>query len=310
MINVFRENDSLAGLDDVVVTVGTMDGVHLGHTAIVDALVAISREKGIPSLVVTFDPHPRQVVHDDVVPLLTTVEERIALLNARDVDNVFILTFDQEVASLSPDKFIKDILVSKFGVRHVVVGYDHSFGRDREGNAAVLRSIGADYDFQVTEVQEQTVDGERISSTRIRHLISVEGNVSHAARLLGHPYGLRGEVTKGDGRGRTIGFPTANLRVATDKLIPANGVYLVSVTTGEDRHTGMLNIGVRPTFGELSLTIEVHILDFDADIYGTQIQVDFLKRLRDERKFDSVDDLVKQLSADRDRCIDAHRALI
>lgn len=309
MSTVITDSPGTTDIRDAIVTVGTMDGVHLGHAAIVDRVVETGREEQRPSLVVTFDPHPREIVHGQKVRLLTTIDERVELLSARGVDYIYVLPFDGHIAALGPEAFVSQILLERFSISRTVVGYDHGFGRDREGDASVLRRLGELHGFEVTEVAEQRVDGEPVSSTRIRSLIADSGKAGEAARLLGRNYSLAGEVVRGDGRGRTIGYPTANIDLDPGKLIPANGVYAVSVTVDGGRYTGMMNIGIRPTFGQAGLVAEVHILDFAADLYGTVIQVDFLKRLRDEQKFDSIDHLKRQLSEDRRRCIGAHGAL-
>lgn len=307
---VLRDTDSFDGIGDVVVTVGTMDGVHLGHVAIVNEVVSFGRKENRQSVVVTFDPHPREIVHGDSVRLLTTIEERTDLLKKHGVDVIFVLKFNKHIASLGPEAFINEILLKKFSISRTVVGYDHGFGRDRQGDASVLRTLGENHGFEVTEVPERTVSGEAISSTRIRSLIAETGDVSDAARLLGRHYSLSGEVIRGDGRGRTIGYPTANIDLHPRKLVPARGVYAVDVKIETGKHMGMMNIGTRPTFGREGLVAEVHLINFSGDLYGDTIQVDFLKRLRDEQKFESVEDLKRQLSEDKDRCIDAHSALI
>ncbi|NND72670.1 MAG: bifunctional riboflavin kinase/FAD synthetase [Rhodothermales bacterium] len=306
-VEILRQISDVQKVYGAAVTVGTMDGVHIGHQAIVARLIDVARESKIPSVVITFHPHPREIVQGVPVPLLTTVEERAEILANEGVDNLFVLNFDKSIAEMTPESFVRQLLVQKFGVKHIVAGYDHGFGRDREGDADLLRRLGELYDFAVTEVDEMKSGSVSVSSSAARrHLES--GDVQSAAEMLGRPYRISGLVVEGDKRGRTIGFPTANLRVPPEKLLPMNGVYRVDVDVGAESFVGMLNIGVRPTFDSTVKTVEVHLLDFTRDIYGAVLQVDFLQRLRPEKKFEDIDALKRQLSLDRDRCRGASRS--
>lgn len=284
-----------------VVTVGTFDGIHLGHREILREVVHRARMREGRSVVVTFDPHPKQVLGRGDVRLLTTIEERIAVLERLHVDLVCVLPFTWEFSRQRPQEFYRSVVVEGLGVSEVVVGYDHMFGRDREAGIGELIRMGQEFAFSVFAVHPHLVDGLPVSSSRIRNLLA-EGDTAGAARLLGSPYRLSGEVVRGDGRGRTIGYPTANLGVlAGAKLVPARGVYLVGVRHDGKDYAGMMNIGVRPTVstGE-ALTLEVHILDFNRMIYGETLTVSFLRRLREERRFASVPELVRQLDEDRE----------
>lgn len=303
------------GLDQIhrdstsVVTVGTFDGVHIGHQAILRYLVARARERGGTSVVLSFDPHPRKIVRGESVPLLTTIDERADAVETMGIDRFVIMPFTKEFSLLAAEEFVEDVLLDRIGLREIVIGYDHAFGHDRRGDAALLKEMGARHGFTVDVIPPQVVEEHIVSSTEIRNLLADAGDVESAAGMLGRPYSLCGSVVHGDGRGRAIGFPTANLHVShPDKLIPAVGVYAVrafrSSADGTGRALpGMMNIGYRPTFGEGDRTAEVHLLDFDGDLYGKDLRIEFVARMRDERRFDSKEALLEQLSKDRSRCI-------
>lgn len=287
-----------------VVTVGTFDGVHVAHQEIIREVVHRARMREGRSVVVTFDPHPKEVVGNYAEPihLLTTIDERIALLKAMHIDLVLILHFTYEFSRQSARDFYARYLVNGTGVSEVVVGYDHMFGRDRQGTIELLVRIGKEFDFSVVAIHPLTVHGEVVSSTQVRRAL-LAGEVEKARAFLGRNYSLSGTVVPGDGRGKMIGFPTANLNVhGLKKLVPARGVYLVAVEVEGKHHFGMMNIGVRPTLTDgLQQTVEVHILDFDGELYGKNMTVGFLKRLRSEQKFASAQELVAQLHADREQ---------
>jgi riboflavin kinase/FMN adenylyltransferase len=290
-----------------IVTVGTFDGVHLGHREIVRSVVGISAETGGTSTVVTFDPHPREVTTGNLVPLLSTVEERLALLRALGVARTIVIPFTRAFATMSPTEFVADVIAGRVGCRVMVTGYDHAFGQGRSGDNTVLREAGERLGFSVETVPPFLLDDAPVSSTAIRDHLMADGNVREATRLLGRRYSVGGSVVRGDGRGRSIGYPTANLEVSsTRKVIPARGVYAVVVgVRGSAPLVGMMNIGVRPTFGGTKVHLEVHILDFDESIYGESLHIEFVDRLRDETRFGSVEDLVRQLNEDERRCRDA-----
>jgi riboflavin kinase/FMN adenylyltransferase len=298
--------DAITRDDRSVLTVGTFDGVHRGHQAILRFLRARAAERDGLATVVSFDPHPRTVVHDADVPLLTTVAERGDLLAAHGVDRFVVLPFTANFARLGPVAYVEDILVRRIGLQAIAVGYDHRFGRRREGDRALLERLGRAHDFAVDVIPAQEDEAEVISSSAVRDALD-GGDVRRAARLLGRPYRLAGTVGRGEQRGRTLGFPTANLELPdARKLVPQRGVYAVRVhlpaAHGGGTAPGMLNIGRRPTFGGMDVTVEVHLIDFDGDLYDARLEVAFVQRLRDEQRFDGPDALAAQLSADRAHC--------
>ena len=286
-----------------VVTVGTFDGVHLAHREIITEVVNRARMKEGRSVVVSFDPHPREVVGGgrDPVRLLTTLYERVELLELLRVDMLVLIPFTPEFSRLSPRAFFTQYVVEGIGVSEVVVGYDHMFGRDRQAGIEDLVHLGKEFDFSVFALHPYAVEGETVSSTAIRSALAA-GDVVRARAFLGYEYVISGHVVRGDGRGRTIGFPTANIVPDnTAKLVPAGGVYLVGVRHGNTQRFGMMNIGVRPTVSAgTALTLEVHIFDFEGNLHGEAVAVSFLRRLREERKFGSVEDLAVQLDQDRE----------
>jgi riboflavin kinase/FMN adenylyltransferase len=286
-----------------VVTVGTFDGVHLAHAEIIREVVSRAKMREGRSVVVTFDPPPKQVVGPPRGPveLLSTIGERVELIGMLGVDILLVLEFTYAFSRISPGDFYRTYIIDGTGVDEVIVGYDHMFGRDRAAGIDELLKMGKAFDFSVFALHPFTVEGETVSSTRIRKALAA-GDVDTAAKFLGRPYSFSGTVVRGDGRGKTIGFPTANIRpVSTLKIVPAHGVYAVGVRVGNEQRYGMMNIGFRPTVSTVPAeTIEVHLFDFDRDIYGEQVAVLFLRRLRDEKKFDSLSDLVEQLGKDRE----------
>lgn len=286
-----------------ILTVGTFDGVHRGHQVILKYLVERALDRQARSIVVTFDPHPRVVLNGQAVSLLTSIDERLQAIEDLGIDECIVLPFTTEFAALSPESFVRDILVKRIGFDEIVVGYDHAFGRQRQGNDNVLRELGAAYGFSVDVISAQEIGSEVVSSTQVRKLLEDEGHVRDVASKLGRCYRLAGKVVRGDGRGGSIGFPTANIETTDPhKVIPKRGVYAVlAYLPGiNDPYAGMMNIGVRPTFKGTSQHLEVHILDFDQDLYGEKIEVEFIERLRNEQKFESVDALIAQLTRDRE----------
>ncbi len=285
-----------------VVTVGTFDGVHLGHFEIVQRMKSF-RQHGDTLSAITFDPHPREVLRREAIPKISTLDERAQRLHAAGVDEMIVIPFDESVAHVSAASFVEDMLYRKIGFHTIVVGHDHRFGRNGEGDENMLRSIGRELGFDVVPV-EAVYEGQlAVSSSEIRAALSDRGDVALAARMLGRRYHRAGIVVRGDGRGRTIGFPTANMRAISDTIIPRSGVFAVLASTdGLTRMPAVMNIGVRPTFGGKVITEEVHLLDWDGDLYDQRLTVEFVDRLRDERKFESIEALVNQLSIDLDNC--------
>lgn len=284
-----------------VLTTGTFDGVHLGHQEILRYLVRRAGEIGGVPTVVSFDPHPREVLGVEPVPLLTTLDERAELLESLGVERFVVLPFTRDLSLLEPQAYVVDVLIGQVGLREIVIGYDHRFGRRRAGDASTLNELGKRYGFSVDVIPKHSEAGATVSSSRIRRLLE-EGRAAEASRLLGRPYCLSGTVVAGEQRGRTIGFPTANVRLDdARKLIPKVGVYAVRVELANGvGYGGMMNVGHRPTFeSEGNVSVEVHLFDFTGDLYGRTLRVDLLTRLRDERRFESVDALVEQLHEDR-----------
>ena len=290
-----------------VVTVGTFDGVHRGHWAVLQEIRERARATGRRSVLVTFHPHPLRIVRPEhAPPLLTTPEEKKEILAESGLDWAVFLSFTRALSRYEPRRFVEEILVRRLRVEELVIGYDHGFGRGRSGDADTLRRIGDELGFAVDVVPPVEAGDEAISSTRIRRAVG-EGDVVTARRGLGRPYALRGLVVRGDGRGRDLGFPTANLRVSSsDKLVPAPGIYAVRGVLRRGTFPGALHVGPRPTFGGSASTIELHLMDFDGDVYGEEVRVDFVERLRDVQPFDSVEALVEQMRDDVER---ARRAL-
>ena len=282
-----------------VVTVGTFDGVHRGHWAVLAEIRRRAAATGARSILVTFHPHPLTIVRPEFAPpLLTTPTEKKEILAESGLDYAVFLTFGSELAGFSPRRFVEEVLVGRLGVTELVIGYDHGFGKDRAGGVETLQEIGARMGFVVDVVDPVTVAGEAVSSTGIRRAVS-DGDLRAAAGGLGRPYSLRGLVVKGDGRGRTLGFPTANLALpGNGKLIPPPGIYAVRGVLRSGTHGGALHLGPRPTFRGSPPTIELHLMDFEGDIYGEEIRVDFIQRIRDVQPFGSVEALVRQMRAD------------
>jgi len=288
--------------EGTTVTVGTFDGVHPGHRAVLMEIVRRARASGRKSVLVTFEPHPLEVVNPAAAPpLLTTGPERREVLAQTDLDYVVFLRFDRRLASLSPEAFVREVLEQRLQMRELVIGHDHGFGRGRSGDVETLRRLGHEDGFQVDVVAPVEIGGHPISSTQIRRAVT-GGDLKTAARLLGRPYSVSGRVVRGAGRGRSIGIPTLNLGgVPGNKLFPPDGVYAVWVETPHGRFGGMLNQGPRPTFGEAGRTVEAHLFDYDRDLYGAWVKIEWIERLRDTRRFDSPGRLMAQLGEDRVR---------
>lgn len=279
-------------------TVGVFDGVHRGHQQILNRLVAGAHENGLPAVVLTFDPHPAKVFGRGDIKLLTLPGERARLLGDLGVDVVITHPFNRDVANTTAYDFMK-YLKSRIGLTYILLGYDSTLGKDREGNASRLTEIGAELGYAVEVVSALGDESGVISSTEIRKLITV-GKVAEAARLMGHPYALQGMVSRGDQRGKAIGFPTANLAYTREKVVPAGGIYACWAYLGREKHQAAVNIGTNPTFtpDKTTLNVEAYLLDFDRDIYGEVLQLEFAARLRDELKYDSVAALVEQIGRD------------
>lgn len=309
-MQVHRSLAQLPAFRSAILTIGTFDGVHAGHRQILTLMQQEAREHGGETVLITFDPHPRLVVHAEAPPvhLLTTLNEKIKLLENAGLDHLVIVPFDESFANQSAEAYVTEFLWKRFQPRVVVIGHDHRFGKNRGGDFALLEKMAPELGFQVLEIPGFVLEEITISSTRVREAL-LAGGVSRANKLLGYPFFFCGEVVLGNQLGRTIGFPTANLQVADErKLIPANGVYAVTVVrlkTG-DHLTGMMNIGIRPTVSGTQRMIEVHLFEFDEMIYTEMLQVQVHYRLRDEQKFAGLDALKAQLQQD---ALDARQQL-
>lgn len=305
-MNVFFGLEGLHAFTHPVLTIGTFDGVHVGHRAILERLRKRAVEIGGHSVLITFDPHPRSVLQPgSPVSLLHTLPEKIAALEELGIDVLVVVPFTIPFSELSAEEYIRDFLVSHFKPHTIIIGYDHQFGKDRSGDFTLFEKLKAVYGFQLEEIPMQELEHSAISSTRIRKAI-LAGDVRTATEFLGKPYAFSGLVVRGEQLGRQIGFPTANLQVNNpDKLLPAPGVYAVQVSVGEVRYVGMMNIGVRPTVSDAAeLKIEVHLLNGNPDLYGKTLEVICVDRLRSEQKFASLDALKAQLANDREKAIE------
>jgi riboflavin kinase/FMN adenylyltransferase len=282
-----------------VLTIGTFDGVHIGHQKIIQRLNEIKNGTDERSMILTFYPHPRMVLdQSNDIKMLTTMKEKTQLLEKFGLDDLIIEPFTKEFSRLSALDFVRDILVSQLHIKQLVIGYDHHFGKNREGNFEQLIQFGELYGFNVEKISAQEIESVSVSSTKIRKAIE-NGDMSTANTYLGYNYLLTGDIIQGQGIGRKINFPTVNLSIAEDfKLIPKKGVYIVKTHFNDASSFGIMNIGFRPTVGGKGQTIEVHLLDFNGDLYGSSIQIEVLTRLRDEKKFESIEDLAVQISKD------------
>jgi riboflavin kinase / FMN adenylyltransferase len=289
----------------VVAALGTFDGVHLAHRAILAKALARGRVLALPAITCTFDPHPMEVLQPDRAPRpISTLAERLALIAGTGVDGALVLRFTRELAAIEAEAFVENILVARLKVREIVVGYNHTFGRGARGDVSLLDALGRRLGFRVHVMPPFEADGVPVSSTTIRTALQA-GNVEAAARLLGRSYAVVGKVVRGTGRGRALGFPTANL--ALDRpLLAGSGVYACEAELDGVSGHAVVNIGVRPTFGEDRLAVEAHLLDQSGDLYGRHIRLGFLRRLRDEQRFPSVDALRRQIAAD----VEAARRLL
>lgn len=282
-----------------VLTIGTFDGVHIGHQKIIERLNQIKSENFERSMILTFYPHPRMVLdQSNDIKMLTTMEEKIHLLEKFGLDDLIIEPFTKEFSRLSALDFVRNILVNQLNIKKLVIGYDHHFGKNREGNFEQLSEYGELYDFKVEEISAQEIESVSVSSTKIRKAIEA-GDIERANKYLGYNYLLTGEIVRGQGIGRKINFPTVNLYIKEDyKLIPNKGVYIVRANFNNKSIFGIMNIGFRPTVGGKGQTIEIHLLDFKENLYGSNMQIEVLMRLRDEKKFESIEELSTQIRQD------------
>jgi len=298
-VNVFNSVQSFNSTQKTIVTLGTFDGMHIGHQAILNKLKLQKKIYGYETLVLTFFPHPRMVLKTDhQISLLNTIDERIKLIDHFGIDHLVVQEFTQDFANLSAEEFVKTVLVDQFNIGKIIIGYDHRFGKNRSADIHDLIEFGKKYHFDVEQISAEELNDVSVSSTKIRNALNV-GNVALAKTYLGYPYMVSGKVVSGKQLGRTIGYPTANIQVAEDyKLIPAIGVYVVGVTVKGDDYYGMLSVGTNPTVGGTEKTVEVYIFDFNDTIYDEEITVRFLTKIRDEEHFGSIDLLIEALKND------------
>ncbi|WP_245918520.1 bifunctional riboflavin kinase/FAD synthetase [Aurantibacter aestuarii] len=288
-----------------VVTIGTFDGVHLGHQKIIKRLVAEAKSRQLESVVLTFFPHPRMVLQKDAnIKLINTIEEKEAILKSFGLSKLVVNPFTKAFSRLTAEEFVEQILVQQLQAKHVIIGYDHHFGRNRNANIDDLKKFGEVYNFTVEEISAQDVDDVAVSSTKIRTALQ-EGDIETANTFLNYKFMLSGIVVKGKGIGKTINYPTANLQIEEDyKLIPKNGVYIVKSTINNNEVYGMMNIGFNPTVNGQHKTIEVHFLNFKDDLYNKSLQVELIKRIRNEIKFNTLSDLKAQIAIDQKFTLD------
>lgn len=300
-MKILSDKNDKQKLKNTCVTIGTFDGLHIGHQIILSVLSNIAKQKNLQSTVVSFDPHPRKVIaKNDDIKILTTLDEKQEILKQLGTENFYLINFTEKFSEQTSEEFVKNFIVDRFDAKHVVVGHDHKFGKDRGGNADALRKLGEKYGFDVTSVDAVKLNNEIVSSTIIRQAL-IEGDIERANTFLGRSYTMQGEVVAGAKRGRILGFPTANLGMRnSDKLIPQTGVYAVGCDlNGEDLH-GVMNIGYRPTFADTTeLVPEVHLFNFNRIIYGEILKINFIKKIRHEKKFASKDELISQIELDK-----------
>ncbi len=304
-VKIIRNIDKLPVFVNPVVTIGSFDGVHCGHKAIIERIITIAKKINGNSVAITFSPHPQAVLcnHKKKLYIINTTEEKIKLFEPLGIDYLIIIPFTKEFSKIPYDKFIKDYLVDKIKVATLVIGYDHHFGNNREGSISHLKYLSEKYSFNIEEVSAQYINEEAVSSTKIRNAL-LAGEIAKANKYLGYFYSITGKVVKGNGLGRTLNFPTANIEVnETDKLIPADGVYAVKVIVDNTVYNGMLNTGIRPTIGGTKRVNEVNIFNFSGEIYNSNITILFMERLRNEIYFPDINKLKEQLILDKEAAL-------
>lgn len=304
-MKVYRSLEEYEAGESTVATIGTFDGVHVGHKKILERVNKRAQEIGGESVLISFHPHPRLVLFPENNPLrlLQSLNEKISLLRECGLDKLLLIPFTKEFSRLPSKAFIKDMLVDKICIHTIVIGYDHRFGKNRTGGIEELEELGPEYGFAVEEIPAQAIDDANVSSTKIRRALQ-EGDMKSANTFLGYTYPISGEVIHGEKQGRKLGYPTANIKAEDSlKLIPKDGIYFVRVEVQNKRYYGMLSIGVKPTMGEFDRGLEVYIFDFNENIYGQRITVELLEYLRGEKKFDSLEALIEAMDADKARSL-------
>lgn len=301
-MRIYNNIDEFTAVKNAVVTIGTFDGVHIGHRKIISGIKELADSTDGETVILTFFPHPRMILHpeDESLKLITTIIEKAQLMEALGVDHLIITPFSRDFSNQTAEEYIRDVLVNKIGTKKIVIGYDHRFGKDRQGGLDDLLRLGPVYGFDVAEIPEQDINEVAISSTRIRKAL-LNGQIDLANSFLGYPFFITGTVTRGDQLGRQLGYPTANILIAeTYKLIPSDGIFAVTVHVAGIGYKGMAYIGSRPTVNGLTRNIEVNIFDFDKEIYNQPIRMDFHHYVRGDIKFASLDELKVQLAKDRE----------
>ncbi|MCS7053334.1 MAG: bifunctional riboflavin kinase/FAD synthetase [Ignavibacterium sp.] len=307
---LYKDISELKHEVNTVLTIGTFDGIHLGHQEIIKKVVDISHKESLRNLIITFHPHPRKVINpESSIKLLTIPEEQSKILESLGVENHLIINFTKSFSETTSYQFIKDYIVEKIGVKKIVIGYDHHFGKSRQGNVEFLKSISNEFSFEVIEIPPFEIDSMVVSSSLIRNELQ-NGNIKVVNKMLGRNYSLCGEIISGDGRGRKLGYPTANIKIDEDKALPKLGIYAVFVFIDEVRYNGLLSIGKRPTFyNNGKIVSEVYIYNFDADIYGKFVKVELIEKIREEEKFNSVEELINQMNLDKENGIKIFNSL-
>jgi riboflavin kinase/FMN adenylyltransferase len=301
-MRVYHHIDEFTAVKNAVVTIGTFDGVHIGHRKIISGIKELADSIGGETVILTFFPHPRMILHpeDESLKLITTITEKAQLMEALGVDHLIITPFSRDFSNQTAESYIRDVLVNKIGTKKIVIGYDHRFGKDRQGGLEDLLKLGPVYGFDVIEIPEQDINEVGISSTRIRNAL-LKGEIELANSFLSYPFFITGTVIRGDQLGRQLGYPTANIVVEEKyKLIPSDGIFAVTVNVAGGQYKGMAYIGSRPTVNGLTRNIEVNIFDFDQEIYNQPIRMDFHNYVRGDIKFSSLDELVIQLAKDKE----------
>jgi riboflavin kinase / FMN adenylyltransferase len=310
-MNVYRDISEVPRNNNTVITLGTFDGVHLAHRQIINKVIELSKQNSLAnsnsrSFIVTFEPHPQEVLKNKTpdIKLLTSLEEKLRLLEKAGIENVLVIKFTEEFSKTQAKEFYQKYVYGAVGLSDLVIGYDHLFGKDRQGDFQTLQDLGREFNFNVHRVEEIDVDGKPVSSTRIRKALA-EGNIEEANKLLGYEYSFDGIVVEGDKIGRTIGYPTVNLQfIKENKVMPNDGIYCVRVIHNGSTHYGMMYHGVRPTLSEgLIRAKEVHIFDFNKTIYGDKLTVSFSTKLRDDKKFTSKEELIAQIDKDKEKSL-------
>jgi riboflavin kinase/FMN adenylyltransferase len=301
-MNIYHHIDEFKPVKNAVVTIGTFDGVHLGHRKIISRIKELADATGGETVILTFFPHPRMILHpeDESIKLINTINEKAALLEQLGVDHLIITPFSRDFSNQSAEDYIRDVLVNKIGTKKIVIGYDHRFGKDRRGGLSDLLHLSPIYGYEVIEIPEQDINDVAVSSTRIREALLV-ANIDLANQFLGYPFFITGKVIRGDQIGRQIGYPTANIQVEEKyKLIPADGIFAVKVQQAGAEYKGMAYIGSRPTINGMNRNIEVNLFDFDKEIYNETIRMEFLHFTRGDVKFNGLDELKVQIAKDKE----------